>query len=197
MRIQKAIHGTAIVMMTALFVACASGVKVSALEVDDARLHERTSFAWVDRGSTGPQADPALATRVSSEVKQAAVGELSRKGYQELPAERADMLVSYQVVITSAGSSNRGEPVMGMSPQGTIGPGDPFRELRDRGTLTPDVRESEGSLLVFITDRATGRILWRGTAESLMTSPREGARVVPAAVRRMFEKFPARTAVGS
>jgi hypothetical protein len=100
--------------------------------------------------------------------------------------------VSYQVIVTSAGTSERAEPVAGMSPEGAVGPGDPFRELRDRGSLTPDVRESVGNLLVFVTDRETGKILWRGTAESLMTSPREGARAVPSAVRRMFDKFPTR-----
>jgi hypothetical protein len=162
------------------------------MEVDDARLHERASFAWVDRDNAGPQADPAVAAQLNSDVRQAAVNELSRRGYEQLPPERADMLVSYQVVVTSVGSGDRGEPVSGMSPQASIGPGDPFRELRDRGTVTNDVRESMGSLLVFVTDRQTGRILWRGTAESLMTSPREGERAAAGAVRQMFEKFPMR-----
>ena len=190
MTTQKATRA-ALCAFTVFCAACAGGVKVSTMEVDDARLHERASFAWVDRGTAGPQADPALAAQVNSDVRQTAVSELSRKGYQEAPAESADMLVSFQLAVTSAPLSERDVPNVGMSPQASVGPGDPFRELRDRGTLTSDVRESNASLMVFVTDRQTGRILWRGTAEALMTSPREGAQAVPSAVRRMFEKFPA------
>jgi hypothetical protein len=192
MRIQKAISRTAVCVLTILFAACASGVKVSTMEVDDARLRERTTFAWVDRGDTGLQADPQLAAQVGADVREGAVSELSRKGYQEVPREKADMLVSFQIAVTSMPTSDVSGPVGGMSPQASLGPGDPFRELRDRGTLTSDVRESAASLLVFVTDQQTGKILWRGTAESLMTSPREGAQAVPSAVRRMFEKFPPR-----
>ena len=195
MRTRHCIRAVSTVLSTFLLVACASGVRVSTLEVDDARLHQRTSFAWVDRGSTGLERDAALAAEVNASVRQVAVSELRRKGYEEVSPEQADLLVSYQVIVTDAGPLNRGEPTSGMSPQGSVGPGDPFRELRDRGTLTPDVRQSHGSLLVFVTDSRSGRILWRGTAESLMTSRREGARKVPSAVRQMFEKFPAREVI--
>jgi hypothetical protein len=60
--------------------------------------------------------------------------------------------------------------------------------------LPREQRVRDGSVLVFIDDRATGRLLWRGsvTAQTRSGSPEQGVRILNQMAREITLAVPAR-----
>jgi Domain of unknown function (DUF4136) len=175
--------------------ACATGAKVDTMLVDDAHLPERATFAWqptelVAQGGASTAADAAELDRL---VRREVLSDLELKGYRQATPDTADFLVTYQVVVNQRGlTAPRPDPAA-PSVSGSVGPGDPLDILREDARLGDGaVTATDGSLLVFATDRRTGRILWRGVARDTTTSVHQAIRVVPGAVHEMMKAFPAR-----
>jgi hypothetical protein len=56
----------------------------------------------------------------------------------------------------------------------------------------------DGSVLLYIEDRATGRLIWRGmvTAETRIGSPEHGVRVLTQMTQSIVRQVPARAGAG-
>ena len=62
--------------------------------------------------------------------------------------------------------------------------------------LPREQRMRDGSVLVFIDDRATGRLIWRGsvTAETRSGSTEQGVRIIDQMAREIALEVPSRAA---
>ena len=47
-----------------------------------------------------------------------------------------------------------------------------------------------GTLLIYVSDTQSGRVLWQGRAEDVIDYEGQGRKKVPEAVRLMFDGFP-------
>jgi Domain of unknown function (DUF4136) len=180
--------------LAALAGGCATPWAVESFAAPEADLPGMKSFVWKGGAFNTPAAMPAeVAATVEPRVRQAVVDELLRKGFVEVtdPAG-ADMLVSVQVSGTRRFVLSEEPRVGAPSPAGVLTasgmPLPPASELPREQTVR------DGSVVVFVEDPATGRIIWRGlvTAETRVTSREAGTRMVVDMARRIAQDFPAR-----
>lgn len=188
------LHRWVAVGLVALAAGCATPWTVESFSAPESDLPGKKSFTWKGGAFNTPAAmDPELAAVVEPRVRQAVVDELLRKGFVEVsdPAA-ADMLVSVQVSGTrrfvlsedprvGAPSANSVLTASGM-------PLPPASELPRETTVR------DGSVVVFVEDPTSRRIIWRGlvTTETRVTSREAGIRMVVDMTRHIAQEFPAR-----
>jgi hypothetical protein len=177
---------------SAALAACATrGAKLETTEVEGANIAQRSSFAWQPARlvQQGGEATDEQGARLEADVRREVVGALGHKGYSQAAADAADFLVTFQIVVTDRAVATRRDPTP-PSVSGSVGPGDPLDIIRDAQMNERTVATTAGSLLIFATDRETGRILWRSVADDTITSTQQALRRIPALVRSMMVKFP-------
>jgi hypothetical protein len=177
---------------------CAAPLEIESFSAPEADLPGKKTFVWKGGAFNTPAAMPAeVAAVVEPRVRQAVVEELVRKGFVEV-SERAaaDMLVSVQV---------SGSRRFVLSEEARVGAPSPTSVLTASGMPLPPAsdlpRETtvrEGSVVLFVEDPATERIIWRGLTsdESRVTSREAGIRKVVDMTRRVAREFPARRTTG-
>ena len=182
------------VTMLALLAGCATNWTVDRFEAAEADVAGKRSFAWKP-GDIGSPAEvpPHLAADTEAGVRAAVVGELVHKGYVEVAqAADADLVVTYQV----AGSRR-----FVLSDERRVGAPSPNELLTPGGSPLPPASElpreqtvREGSVLLFVEDAASGRLVWRGrlTDETRVRSREAGVRLVVDMARHIAMEFPAR-----
>ena len=151
-----------IVAMTTLAVGCATHWDVEEFTAPDANLAARQSFHW--RGGeigTAAPIDPAASTTADQHIRDVVVAALLAKGYsQAANATAAQMTVGYQVSGTrrfvEAGDRRVGAP----SPNTVLSPSE--MQPPPASTLPGEMLVRDGSVMVFIEDPATGKLIWRG-----------------------------------
>lgn len=161
----------------------------------EGNLSARQTFFW--RGGdfgTPVSIEHSVVETATAQLRATITDGLVRKGYREVDsADAADMLVSFQVAGTqrfvAADERRVGAPL----PSQVLRPGAP---QPPPASLPPrEHRIRDGSVLVFIDDRATGRLLWRGgvTAETRSGSTEQGLRVLDQMAREIVLAVPPRS----
>jgi hypothetical protein len=102
------------------------------------------------------------------------------------------MVVSFQVAGTQKFVIADERRVGAPSPTQVLSPSE--MQPPPASMLTREQRVRDGSVLVFIDDRATGRLLWRGgvTAETRSGSQEQGVRIMEQMAREIVRETPAR-----
>lgn len=181
-----------LVAALALLGGCATPWDVDSYAAPEGNLGSRETFFW--RGGefgTPASIDPAVVEAATAQLRTTITSELARKGYREVDAAAAaDMVVSFQVAGTQrsviADERRVGAPLPSqvLSPSATQPP--------PASMLPREQRVRDGSVLVFIDDRATGRLLWRGgiTAQTRSGSAEQGVRVLNQMAREIVLQVP-------
>ena len=139
--------------------------------------------------------NPSVAAATDQHLRDTIVAELARKGYTQVPDARwADMLVSYQIVGTR-------KYVTSERPR--FGAPLPDDVLMQSNTPPPAASElpreqrfTDGSVIVFVDEPGTERLLWRGmvTAETRVGSTEAGIHTAAEMARDIVDTFPPRRA---
>jgi hypothetical protein len=177
-----------------LAAACATTWTVDKYEAPEAGLANRRTYAWTG-GEIGlpNDVDPALLARADQAVRVAVEGELARKGYTPTEAGSADMLVSYQVagqrrfVISNDRPVGASAATEAMTPGSTPAPPSSSQLPREQ-----TVRD--GTVLVFIDDPATKRLIWRGliNAETRVATNEGAIEQAAGMARQIASELPPR-----
>ncbi len=178
----------------ALVAGCASTWTVDRFEAPEADIAGRRTFAWQPGElGTATGVSRSAATATESRLRAVVTNGLTAKGYVEV-ASGADMTVTYQV----AGSQR-----FVLSDDRRVGAPSPTEVLTPSGTSLPPASElpreqsvREGSVIVFVEDPSSGRLIWRGLvqAETRVDSREAGLRLIEDMAREIIEQFPARRA---
>jgi hypothetical protein len=178
----------------ALLGGCATPWDVDSYATPEGNLPARESFFW--RGGefgTPASIDAAVIDSATAQLRATITGELTRKGYREVDtAAAADMLVGFQVAGTQkfviADERRVGAPL----PTQVLSPSE--IQPPPASMLPREQRVREGSVFVFIDDRSTGRLLWRGgvTAQTRSGSPEQGVRTLNQMVHDIAAQVPPR-----
>jgi len=178
-----------------LLAGCATHWDVDSFEAPAGNVAARHTYFWQggDFGTPGTH-DPAVVASASAQLRGAVTAELNRKGFKEVDtAAAADMIVSFQV----AGSQR-----FVLSDERRIGAPSATTVLRPSeiqpppaSTVPRERRIREGSVLVFIDDRASGQLIWRGmvTAETRSGSTEQGVHQLTQMAHEIAREVPART----
>jgi len=178
----------------ALAAGCATHWDVDSFEAPEGKVAARHTFYWKGGDFGSPASlDPRMVASATSQLRSAVTTELSRKGYSEVDsAAAADMIVSFQV----AGSQRfvlSDEKRIGAPSATTVL--SPSEIQPPPASMVPrEQRMRDGSVLVFIDDRESGRLIWRGmvTAETRSGSAEQGVRVLTQMAHEIALEVPAR-----
>ena len=183
------------VAAVAVIAGCVSQWTVDRYEAPEANLAARHAY-FLNGGDFGTPTAPDhdVASRVDAAIRSTISTELGRKGYVEsATAAAADLVVSYQV----AGSRRFVTP-----DERRIGAPSPNTVLSPSATQPPPLstlpREQtirDGSVIVFVDDPASGKLIWRGlvTSETRVGSTEDLVHLVEEMTRSILGEFPART----
>jgi hypothetical protein len=181
--------------LLALVAACATSWTVDKFEAPEAGLAARRTYAWTAGEFGAPtEVDPALVARADRAMRAAIDAELARKGYVAVadPAE-ADMHVSYQVAGQRRFVIANDQPVGASAATEAMKPGaspvpPPSSQLPREQTVR------DGTVIVFIDDPATKRLIWRGliNAETRVATTEGAVEQAASMVRQIAGEIPAR-----
>ena len=173
---------------------CVSQWTVDRFEAPEANLAARHTY-FVKGGDLGTVTtlDHDVASRIEAAIRSTLKTELGTKGYVEsATAAAADMIVSYQVagsrkfVISDERRIGAPSPNTVLSPSATQPP--------PLSTLPREQAIRDGSVIVFIDDPASGKLIWRGlvTSETRVGSTEDLIHLVEEMTRSILGEFPAR-----
>jgi Domain of unknown function (DUF4136) len=179
-----------------LMVACATGGTVDKFEAPEAGLAARRTYAWT-KGEFGTpnEVDPAVLARADRAMRSAIDKELARKGYVAVPdASQADMHVSYQVAGQRRFVIADDQPVGASAATEAMTPGrqpapPPSSQLPSEQTVR------DGTVIVFIDDPATKRLIWRGliNAETRVATTEGAIEQASNMARQIAREIPVRS----
>ncbi len=190
------LHRHCAALLLALAAGCGTTWQVENYQAPDSNITARSTFAW--KGGelgTAVAAKPAVAAATDLHMREVVVAGLVRKGYQEVTdANSAQMLVSYQVAGTRKYQKSETPRFNAPNPNDVLMTSKPQPPAASE--LPRERRVTEGSVIVFVGDPATGQIIWRGSiSEETRTSSSEQAIQTAADMASaIVETFPARTA---
>jgi hypothetical protein len=180
----------------ALLAGCATTWTVDRFEAAEADVAGQRSFAWKPGDVGTPTEVPAaIIADTEARVREAVVDELLRKGYAEsAQLADADLVVTYQVAGTRRFVLSEERRVGAPSPNELLTPGG--MPLPPASDLPREQVVRDGTVLLFVENRESGRLVWRGsiTAETRVSSTEAGLRLVVDMARQIAQEFPARRA---
>lgn len=176
-----------------LLAGCATHWDVESFEAPEGNVAAHRTFYWKggEFGTPGTL-DPALVELTTTEVRNAVATELTRKGYSEVgTAAGADMAVSFQVAGSQKFVLSDEKRVGAPSATTVLSPSE--IQPPPASTVPREMRVRDGSVLVFIDDSASGRLIWRGavTEETRSGSAEQGARLIGQMAREIALQVPA------
>lgn len=173
---------------------CATRWTVDSFAAPEADIPGKATFAWKsDASGTPTTTRPEVAEAMAARVRGAVTTELVHKGFSEASDPGgADMLVSFQVAGTRRFVVSDERRIGAPSPSGVLTASG--RAPPPASTLPGEKSVREGSVIVFVEDPATGRVMWRGLVEveSRVASSEAGIRMVGDIARHIAREFPAR-----
>jgi len=177
-----------------LLAGCATHWDVDSFEAPDGNVAARHTYFWQggDFGTPGA-VDPAVVALASTQLRGAVTAELGRKGFKEVDTTAAaDMIVSFQVAGTQRFVVSDERRIGAPSATTVLRPGE--IQPPPASTVPRERRIREGSVLVFIEDRESGRLIWRGmvTAETRSDSAEQGVRILTQMAHEIAKEVPAR-----
>lgn len=184
------------VLLLAFGAGCATTWQVDSYQAPGADITSRPTFAWTG-GKVGAAVEikPSVVADAEQHIRQAVVAGLVKKGYQEVAdAESARMLVSYQVAGTRKYETPKSPRFNAPSPDDVLMTSNPQPPAASE--LPRERRVTEGSVIVFVDDPATGQIIWRGaiSEETRSASSEQAIRTAEEMAAAIIETFPARSA---
>jgi hypothetical protein len=190
-------HRCIAVLLLALIAGCATTWDVDSYEAPGSALTARRTFAWTG-GELGAvsEIDPSVVSATDRHIRDVVVAGLLRKGYEEVAdAKSAEMLVSYQVAGTRKYVTSTAPRFNAPNPDDVLMTSNP--QPRPASELPRERRVTEGSVIVFVNEPATGKIIWRGaiTAETRSSSSEKAIHTAADMAADIVESFPARGVV--
>jgi hypothetical protein len=185
----------AVTSALALLAACSTTWDIDRYEAPEANFPSRHTYAWKPGEFATPVQRPAAEVAAVDRAVRAAVDEeLARKGFT-LTADpnSADMLVSFQIAgyrrFVLSDDKRIGAPsaTQVLTPSGTA-------QLPPTSVVPREQTVGDGSLIVFVDDPRSGKLIWRGliTAQTRVRSPEAGARLAADMARSIAREIPAR-----
>jgi len=183
-------------LLFALAAGCATTWQVDSYEAPGSDITSRSTFAWTG-GELGTvtEVDPSVVSATDQHIREVVVAGLVRKGYQEVTdAKAARMLVNYQVAGTKKYVTSTEPRFNAPLPDDVLMTSNPQPPAASE--LPPERRVTEGTVIVFVDDPATGQIIWRGaiTAETRSSSSEQAIHTATEMAADIVESFPARIA---
>jgi len=178
----------------AMLAGCAAHWDVDSFEAPESNVAAHRTFYWKGGEFGSPGAlNPNMVASATTAVRNAVTAELTRKGYAEVStATGADMLVSFQVagsqrfVVSDERRIGAPSATTVLSPSAVQPP--------PASTVPREMRVRDGSVIVFIEDGASGRLIWRGTvtAETRSGSTEQAVRLLAQMAHEIAKEVPAR-----
>jgi hypothetical protein len=183
-----------IVGLAAALAGCASPWAVDRFEAPEANVASRSAF-FLKGGELGTTVamNPAVSTSVDTAIRSAITTELAHKGYTEVAdAAAAQMIVSYQVAGTRRFVIADERRVGAPSATTVLSPSE--IQPPPASALPREQSVRDGTVIVFVDDPASGRLIWRGTitAETRVGSTEAGIRTIADMAHHITQEFPAR-----
>jgi hypothetical protein len=166
-------------LLTLLLAAC-STILVETDHDSSVDFSRFRTWAWDPATAHEPAAMDAL-------VRPAVERELAAKGLGRVDTDTPDLHVEYSLAVEGRHVQTRSEQSYAYS-RGTYGGW-------GRGATEREWKYEEGSLTLLLSDGATGRVVWRGTAREVVDPQRTDAErkaVVDEAVGKLLRDFPPR-----
>jgi hypothetical protein len=178
-----------------LLAGCAAHWDVDSYEDPAGNVAGRQTFFW-KAGEFGIPGllDPRTVALATSQLRGAVTTELGRKGYSEVDtAAAADMIVSFQVAGSQKFVQSDEKRIGAPSATTVLSPSE--IQPPPASSVPREMRMREGAVLVFIDDRASGRLIWRGmvTSETRRGSTEQGVQLITEMAREIAKEVPART----
>lgn len=183
-----------LVAITALAAGCATHWEVEEFAAADANLTARESFYWRggEIGSAAP-IDPAASATADRQVRDVVTTALLAKGYtQAASATGAHMTVGYQISGTRRFVEADDRRIGAPSPTTVLSPSEV--QPPPASALPREMLVRDGTVMVFIEDPVTGKLIWRGVvnAELRVKSAEEGVRLITHMAQEVADRIPAR-----
>lgn len=156
------------------------------------------SFAWLPESKS--KATKLYDNEVATErIVEAATNALTSKGYH-LDNKKPDILIKYTAGVTTK-TKEYNEPVY-YNPPGRFVPRlayargrafyyysyiDPYPVYV--GSEMRKMNVKEGSVMIDLIDRKSGKVIWRGWAEGEVNNPEKAINDIPKVVSNIFEKL--------
>lgn len=185
----------AIAVYVAGLAACATGIQIDTSYNRAARFDSYHSFAWNQSQDVyAGTFDPNIRDRVEAIVRSTVAQDLVAKGFEQVPKDRADLLVSYSIVVTDQVQTNEPQTNRSVLVVETgsdyDGQAKLIRPGQGEGQLDRTQTYRQGTLILFITDRQQKKVVWQGTAEGTAITPREALAKSEKAVKSVMALFP-------
>jgi len=156
---------------------------VTVVQVPSTTLVRGASYAWGPiSGVVAGTPAPAIVNEITAEqLEKETVSVLSSKGYRliEDPSE-ADLIITYTVLLETGVDANLTAQNTGCGPfclRGT-----------DYNLLSH--KKTQGTLVLDLYDRRTGRLVYRATSEKEVSSKDASAKHLNAVLRQMTKSLP-------
>ncbi|MEE9141384.1 MAG: DUF4136 domain-containing protein, partial [Gammaproteobacteria bacterium] len=165
--------------------ACVSTMNVtSSFTGEPFDPNQYATYSWTpvpERRNVTPKQEA-----IEEAVRKSVDAELTSRGYQ-LVASGGDLLIRQDGVLQVEVEelSKREERMVRAQEQMVMVEGE---------TIVPPAPTADisrfGTLLIYVSDTQSGRVLWQGRAEDVIDYEGQGRKKVPEAVRLMFDGFP-------
>lgn len=167
-----------------LAVAVPASAKVNVIQSPSAALAQGSSFAWASvpaRGFGLP--DPQIANEITADrLARLTEVTLTNKGYRQVAdAAQADLLVAYTIVILPEAGARLSGGGAGCPP------------LCAASDYRLDLQHfTQGTLVLDLIERASGRLVWRATSEKRVTGKDVTQAKLEGLLRKMTKSLPPR-----
>jgi len=178
------IHLLAAAAALGLTAAIPASAKVNVIQSPSAALAQGSSFAWAPvpaRGFGLP--DPQIANEITADrLARLTEVTLSNKGYRQVAdASQADLLVAYTIVILPEAGAQLTADGAGCPP------------LCAASDYSLDLQHyTQGTLVLDLIERASGRLVWRATSEKRVTGKDVTQAKLEGLLRKMTKSLPVR-----
>jgi hypothetical protein len=156
--------------------------KVEIVSAPSAALARGSTFAWAAVPAVGVGLpDPAIANEITANRLQAITeSTLAAKGYRQIGSpQQADFLVSYTI----------GMLPMSDADISASGCDSPVCAAPSNASLDTSIH-TEGMLVLDLTERRTGRLVWRATSKKRVTGKDVSDKSLSALLREMTKSLP-------
>lgn len=175
-----------------LLAGCATHWDVDSFEAPEGNVASLRTFYWKGGEFSAPTTpNPALVESGTAAVRSAVTTELTRKGYTEVStATGADMVVSFQVAGSQRSVVSDERRIGAPSATTVLSPS--AIQPPPASAVPREMRVRDGSVLVFIEDGASGRLIWRGsvTAETRSGSTEQLVHMISQMAREIAIAVP-------
>ena len=157
--------------------------KVDIVSAPSAALAKGSAFAWAPVPAVGVGLpDPAIANEITAERLQAITeSTLAAKGYRQVSSpDQADFLVSYTI----------GMLPMSDADISTSACDAPVCAAPSSASLDTSIH-TEGMLVLDVTERQTGRLIWRATSKKRLTGKDVSDKRLSALLQQMTKALSA------